>query len=273
MQMTFSALENSLLHEVMRRPQPLSQLLATATTRYGISRAGFYKALAALKHQEVLVGHDHILSVNKLWLLEAYAFFESLVERKRTPGYLAREVAGLGSGEELTYTFRSITDIDLFLINLVYDLLLLKQGTEVLLEESHEFFLLLNQVRTDTLLKDMQRDGYGLYLLITSTSPIDSIITKENLTTPGQGYVTGRGRTSRKVLHAVGDVIIELQLHIEFARELEKLYTTHEKVTDALRNKVEALVAKNYKHRIRIVKDATLAARMRTRFKKYFALK
>lgn len=272
MRMTFSSLEDHLIHEVIRGPLPLAQLRTVATTRYSVSRAGFYKALAALKQQEVLIEHGHMISVNTLWLSEAYRFFEGLVEYKRTAGYLAQEVMQLTSGEELSYTFRSIGDIDLFLINIVYDLLLLGLSTEVLIEESHEFFLLLNRGRTDSLLREMRRHGYGLYLLIASTSPIDRILAKKFVSEPAQAFLTNKSRLNRKILHVIGDVIIELQLHRDFAHALDSLYTSYDTINHSLNAEVHALAAKSFKHRIRIFKHASLAARVRTRCKKYFVL-
>lgn len=270
MKMTFSVLEDRLLHEVLSKSQVTSDLLNTYVDKRGVSRAGFYKALASLKRKEVLLVKKGLITVNKIWLANSYDFFRNLVTVKQQPGYLAQQIIKLEPDEELTYAFRSLSDIDIFLINLIYDLLLLSKEKVVLIEEAHEFFLLLNTKRTSSFLNEMQDFGSALYLLSHSSSAIDKELLKNQLALPAQGYATGSDRPLPNIVHVVGDIIIELVPDKAFLTAIGKEYAKSTTIAEGLRDTVTDLTEQKQRHRIRVYRDPALAKSMRTRFRKYF---
>src|SRR3989338_7422974 len=124
MQMTFSPLENNVLMQVAQQSRSISDLYTKYVDEQKVSRAGFYKALASLKKKEVLFVKDKIVSVNKIWLAASQRFFQNLIEQKTKPSYLAARIAKLGSSDRISYNFKDIAEIDIFILNLLHDLAL-----------------------------------------------------------------------------------------------------------------------------------------------------
>lgn len=271
MQMTFSNLESAILTQVIERPRELPDFLDKCLKK-GISRAGFYKALSRLKRDEVVLVKDRVISVNRAWLAKGYQFFEHHMGTANLPSYFGEQVAKLGKGEHLSYSFRSIEELDIFLINLIYDLLRLGIGKDVLIQERHEFFFALDETRTNHIVREFDRIGSKLYLLAESNSEIDRAVIKR-LPKSAHVHATGSERrdTFGKIFHAVGDVLIELRLDKGFAQELDKLYA-HETTNDRFLKSLAALVAKRRRHVLRIYRDKERARAMQSRFKKYFVM-
>lgn len=267
--MTFSALENRILHDVLQKPQTTSHLLDTYVGKRGVSRAGLYKALASLKRKEVLLVKTGFVTVNKIWLANSYQFFKRVARLKQEPSYLAQRVYKLEAHEELSYRFSSLADIDLFLVNLIYDLLLLSPHGSVLIEESHEFFLLLNSTRTARFMNEIEDTKHALYLLVHSSSPTDKELIRDLLPAPAQGYVTGTDRVLSSVMHAVGDIVIELIPNKSFVATVRKEYEKTQEM-DQLRQKIQLAAERAQSHRIRVYRDSMLTSAMRARFGKHF---
>lgn len=271
MKMTFSPLENCLLVDVVHKPLPLTSLYAKYVGGSRCSRAGFYKALSSLQKKEVVIEKNRVLSVNKIWLSDSYDFFSKLVQQKTVPSYLANQVAELKEGDRLSYTFHSIAEIDIFLLNLIYDLLLLKVDKHALILEPHEFFVLLNGARTRQILKEVSALGCSINLLIESDSPVDKEITKDSLPKGAVGYVSGKKSTADpKVTHVVGDVCIELKLNKSLASSIDRLFASEARISQQFVNHLRDLVGKKQKNQIIIYRNSKKAQKIRSHFKKYF---
>ncbi|HYF29130.1 MAG TPA: hypothetical protein VEA36_02055 [Candidatus Paceibacterota bacterium] len=271
MKMTFSSLENSILMEVIHTPRSVAELYQKYVERSRCSRAGFYKAVASLKKKEVVVEEGRLLSVNKIWLADSYDFFRKLVRQKTTPSYLAQEVSRLNKGDRLSYTFHSIAEIDIFVLNLLYDLLLLKIDTKALILEAHEFFVLLNDSRTRRIMGELANIGGRVHVLIEGGTALDKEVVRRFLPKPAEGHVVDtKSASSSNILHVIGDVCIELKLNKQLAVSLNHLFAANEKMTDGFRTDLENLLSKKRKHEVVIYRDSSKASRLRGRFKKYF---
>lgn len=271
MELTFSSLEQSILTKVMERPRELPRLLDIYLNE-GISRAGFYKALSRLKKDEVVLVKDRVVSVNRAWLAEGYQFFERYMGKVNLPSYFGEQVARLGKDEHLSYSFRSIAELDIFLVNLIYDLLRLGAGKDIFIQERHEFFFALDETRTNHIVREFDRIGSTLYLLAESGSAIDrSVIGKLPRSTHSYATGTERRDTFGKIFHAIGDVIIELRLDKGFARQLDTLYT-REAMDGRFLKVLQTLVSKRQSHTVRIYRDRERARLMQSRFKKFFVM-
>ncbi|MCI0597493.1 hypothetical protein L0Y34_00230 [Candidatus Parcubacteria bacterium] len=273
MRLTLSALENAAMLALMRRPHSLPELHDHLSARHHISRAGFYKVVKGLKKKEIVVQEKNTLSISKIWLAEAQDFFRSLTAQKETPSYLAERIAHLESGERLVYTFRSLKEIDIFLLHLLIDVSERVHEKQILIHEPHEFFILLNEARTYRLLEDMRRRKQSLVLLVESRDAIDSEILKQYLRAPADGYRasnTPSGNVARHITHVVGDVFIELALSKRFLEQLSALYATNKLVSEKFIEQVRKLAEGKEKHTIRIYKAGRKSGLLRKRFKKYF---
>ena len=271
MEMTFSNLEQSILRRVMEKPQTVSSLLSLYTAKKGVSRAGFYKALSRLKRNEVVLVKDQAVTVNRIWLARGYQFFERYMGKAR-PSYFGDQVARLGEDESLAYSFRSLAELDIFLLNLMYDLISLGTGEDVLIEERHEFFFALEDERTKRIVEEIARIGGRLYLLAESDSALDRAIAKQ-LPKQVHHFVTGTERrdTQGKIVHTVGDITIELRLDRQFAKDIGTLYAREQDLNSA-KSSLKRLLGKKQRHTVRIYKDPARARAMRSRFKKFFVL-
>ena|SRR3989344_3297242 len=271
MKMTFSPLENSLLMEMANRPHAIVNLYERYVTGRRCSRAGFYKAVSSLKKKEVITEKSRVISINKIWVAESYVFFKSLVKQKATPSYLAKEVAQLKEGDNLTYTFRSIADIDIFILNILYDLLLLKVGSSILILEPHEFFVLFNNVRTAHILREIESIRGSVFLLIESTRALDKEVVKFHLGKPAKGHVSNKTTKSMsRVSHVIGHICIELHLDKSFANAIDQVFLKHTEVSEELVEHLKHLAHKRQKHKIVIYKSAEKAQKTKSKFRKYF---
>ncbi len=154
---------------------------------------------------------------------------------------------------------------------MVYDLLLLKIDTKVLILEVHEFFVLLNDLRTKRIMNELDSIGGKVHLLIAGGTSIDKEVVRKLLPKPAEGYVVDISDTSAaNILHVVGDVCIELKLNKQLAASLDHLFKTHEQITNDFKRDIEGLLSKKLKHEIVISRNSNTASRLRGRFKKYF---
>ncbi|MDO8624359.1 MAG: hypothetical protein Q7R54_03315 [bacterium] len=271
MKMTFSLLENNLLVDAASKPLSVRTLYKKYVAGKRCSRAGFYKALYSLKKKEVVLEENGTLSVNKIWLAESYAFFKKVTEQKTEPSYLAKQVTQLLEGEKLTYTFRSIADIDIFILNILYDLLLLKTDSKVFICEPHEFFVLFNNVRTAHILREINNIKGSVFLLIESTSELDKEIVKTHLVKPAEGYVSSRAPKNVSLIrHTIGDICIDLHLDRLLANEIDSLFSKQTKIYERTMGDLEDLAHKRQKHKIVIYKSAEKARKTKSKFGKYF---
>lgn len=271
MRMTFSPLENSVLMEVAAKPCLVTELYEKYVEKKRCSRAGFYKTLSSLKAKEVVTDKDGLLAVNKIWLAEANDFFARLVTQKSTPSYLAEEVKRLDEGDRLSYDFHDIAEVDIFILNLLYDLILLRPDEKILILEPHEFFVLLNDNRTERIMNELDKGEAKVHLLIESDSAIDKAVVRGYLPRPAEGYVSGKkSNDSSRLTHVVGDVCIELRLNKSLASSIDRLYSTADEVNETLVDGLRELMTKRRKHQIVIYRNKNKANKMRGRFKKYF---
>jgi len=269
--MTFSPLENEMLLSVAQKPQSVTDLYKKYVTGKRCSRAGFYKALEGLRNKEVVVEKEKVLSMNKIWLADSFYFFKKLVRQKTQPSYFAEQIIQIKSGDRLVYTFKSIAEIDIFLLNLIYDLLLLKVDKQVFIVEPHEFFVLLNSKRTSQILQEIRQIGCSLFLLIESTSGVDKAIVKNQLATPAKGYVSEKKISDvAKITHVLGDICIELRLDKSFAKGIDYLFSKQELGPEDLANDLKQIIGNKQKHQIVIYKDKNKVRKIKVRFKKYF---
>lgn len=275
MEMTFSPLENDILLQVVKQPREVSFLYNIFVSQRKLSRAGFYKALASLKRKEVVFLRKKIVSINKIWLAKSHQFFGSLIQQKTSPSYLVTQISKLGKTEKIIYTFNNINDIDIFILNLLYDLILLKVGKHILISEQHEFFVLLNRERTEHILYELKNMNIPVCLLIFGQSVNDKEVSRKYLTDPARGYVpdTKRGSTDQhKIIHVVGDIMIELRLDKQFTVDLNKLFTTQSQIDEDFISRLKYLLNKKRRYRIIISKDIEKTKKLRNRFNKFFII-
>lgn len=274
--MTFSQLENDILLQVVKQPRNVSFLYNIFIFQKKLSKAGFYKALTTLKRKEIVFLKNKIVSVNKIWLTKSYEFFENLIQQKTEPSYLARQISKLTKNEKIIYTFNSITNIDIFILNLLYDLVLLKIDKYILISELHEFFVLFNHERTEQILNEFKKMNIFVYLLIFGQTANDKEVVKKHLIEPAQGYApnTKRGSTDpNKIIHVVGDVIIELSLDKQLVLELNKLFTSQKQINEDFMTGLNSLQNTKRKFKITIYKNQEKTHILKNKFSKFFLLK
>lgn len=249
----------------------MSSLLDFYVSKEGLSRAGFYKALARLKRAEVVLVKNRLVTIDRVWLAKGYQFFEQYMGRSHT-SYFGEQVARLGKDESLSYSFRSLAELDTFLLNLMYDLVSLGVGKDVLIQERHEFFFAIENSRTTRIMMEIERLDGRLCLLVESDSDTDRRISKK-LPNSVSAYITGaeRRECADKMLHAIGDVLIELRIDKAFSKSLSTLYGK-ELTLERFERELRELVIKRQKHTVRIYRDKGRVRAMRSRFKKFFVL-
>ncbi len=274
MQMTFSPLENEILLEVVNQPRGISYLYAKYVNEGKISRAGFYKVIASLKRKEVVLVKGKFVSVNKIWLATSQRFFQNLVNQKSKPSYLAERVAMLEEKDGITYEFKNMAEIDIFILNLLHDLALLRTGKVILISEQYEFFILLNQKRTQQILGELKTMNVPVYLLVAGQNEINREIARKYLRDAAQGHVPDKPKQADpfKVIHIIGDIIVELQLDKKFVNEIRKLYERYEKISERFIDELRNIVDRNFRHRILIYKSKARADKLHGHFRKYFPI-
>lgn len=257
--------------ELAGRSRSATELYEKYVDKRRCSRAGYYKALTCLKKKEVILEKDRMLSINKIWLADSYDFFRKLVRQKTTPSYLAERIALLSEGDRLSYTFHSMSEIDIFILNLLYDLLLLKIDRQALILEAHEFFILMNDVRTKRILNELSTVGHSVWLLIESDAPIDVEIAKKMVPKSAIAYVSGKeSKDTAKIVHVVGDVCIELRLNKLMSAAVDKLYSSNEAVTEDFVEDLKNIVDRKQRHEILVYRSKQKTDQVRNKFKKHF---
>lgn len=277
MKMTLSSLENDILLGVIKKPKKLADLLDKYVLKRKCSKSGFYKCIGSLGKKEIIVVKNKFVSVNKIWLIKSQNFFDELILQKTKPSYLAEQVFRIKEEDKITYVFRSISEIDIFILNLIYDLLLLQASSDVLILEQHEFFVLLNKERTASILEEIKNLKSSILLLVKSGlhNDLDREIIRKFIEDPARGHVLNsikKDNSFNKVFHVVGEVIIELHLNKKFSNDLHSLFLRYPKITETFFDKLKELVIQKGKHKIVIYKNKNRSMKVRRQFRKYFII-
>lgn len=215
-----------------------------------------------------------VIFVNKIWITALQSFLEDLSQRQHTPSYIAQKISILENNDKLIFYFRDLSQVDIFILNLVFDLLLLRKSQKVMILEQHEIFTPLNDIRTKKIILEINKLGSSIQILINGGTNMDREINYRYLKDQIQSYVLDKPYnfiTEKKITHVIDDVIIDLVLDKQLVHVIHSMFLNAEESIDkGFISQLKAAMLTNQRNRIIIYRDPEKSRKINKLFRKYF---
>lgn len=234
-----------------------------------------YLALRKLKAKEIIAYAKKEISLNQLWLSRMRDFFVQTDAMQGDPE--RSDLLNIEEGESITYAFNSLNSLDVFWGHaFVIFTRSLVTGDAILLYNPHEWFKVARAHSEIPLMEEVRRLGIMWLCLIPSKQPLDFYIRKFFDGVSAKCHfieATEAVFPSNYYANRFGDFVLEVWIDMKSAEAIDRIYQDQSlSVADAT-IKIKAIAAeKNSKHKMRISKDPSKAAKLEKLFKEYFVL-
>ncbi len=158
-----SAIAEEIVLQLSHGGMKSSDLLKQIQTTQSVTRQGFYKSLAELVRQEVVVKNKQLVILNNTWVNKLHGFVETVDTHYQTTSSQGSFLS-LREGESLVYHFKSIDSLDALWMHYFF-LIAKKEEQPVILFTQHEWFSLCRPEAENfmyTWLKNHKRQGYSI---------------------------------------------------------------------------------------------------------------
>lgn len=270
MDITFSQLENMLLAAIGEGGHSTRKLFEMFVTRGEYSKAGFYKALGILCRDGVVFKAGDVVSINQLWASQAAEFFTRLAQ-EHDDKYFETTLTSLKTGDKITYHFSLLKSVDVFVLNVLYTLSKNLDVRDVHIKQPFEIFLILDQARTEQILK-LFTDASRRVYVISSGGTQDLELFRRHKSRTLHTHVISPKRSPVKILHTVGDFVLELSLDKRMVAQATKVYVDKTASVAEQRAHLNILFTQKGKYTIAIYRNDKKAKSVRKEFSKYFLL-
>ncbi len=228
-----------------------------------------YLALRKLKAKEIIALSGKTASLHQAWVLKMKSFFTEIYSQ--SAGAKNASLLNLEEKEYITYNFNSLEATDMFWGH-AFILFAgnMSAGRPSFIYNPHEWFLIARKTSELNLIKEAKR--YGAFWLIGGRKPLDLEVKKYLDCQNSQTYnLDGHIFEKNYYFNCFGDYHIEVWFDKRAVSELEKIYDKHNKIDDQVISLMQKIIEKkNYKHKMKISKNAAKAKKIKNLFKKYF---
>lgn len=237
-----------------------------ATTKQGV-----YKSIAKLKKEEVLVGFDKKVALNKLWVQKMNAFF-SLANSRYGNSVLDGSFLHLEEGDKISYRFKNPYVTDQFWGH-AFALLssMTPPNIPIIIYNPHEWFMLARRQAEEVLFKNLSNEGKLLLITVGSDTFLDKVVKKFFDQKQTQYHIdTKANMANNYYMNIFGDFIIEVRLDKSVANELDKYYQATNELVQNTTEDIKRIVMQPGYNRLTISRSPTRARILRKKLSKHF---
>ncbi len=246
-----------------------SELLKQVQTTQSVTRQGFYKSLAELVRQEVVVKNKQLVILNNTWVNKLHGFVETVDTHYQTASSQG-SFLNLSEGESLVYHFKSIDSLDALWMHYFF-LIAKKEDEPVILFTQHEWFSLCRPQAENfmyTWLKEHKRQGYSV---VGSDTALDrnttAYIKSDYMEIAYEAKFLFRRNFYTTV---IGPYLINTIIDPATAAALDTLYTEHDKPCTEVTKQLNRILDQMKRPKIVIMKNKKRAEQVRRKLMKYF---
>lgn len=240
-----------------------------------MTKQGVYQALRKLKAEEKIVLHGRSASLNIQWLRKMGDFF-SIAQHFYSPAHGNPDyVLNLREKEKVTFTFKTLVDLDIFTSHAIYMLAAIIDAHEPIYAfNPHEIFSYGRSESEAMLLEVMEEIHKQVLLLATHSSPLDSELKKRFSGTNVQYHIEHDVPfdTGKYYFNVYGGYLLEIHLDMRVSAELEMFFESTGSFTKEAQEKLSYIFATKGRHKVVISRNKTKSDRYKKFFAKFFAI-
>lgn len=238
---------------------------------------GMYKALRALRKDDIVFMHKSLVTLNLRWLQHMETFTSLALHAHTDPRSGAGSFLELQDGDRIVYFFKNAVQMDAFWNHVLYILFkAIPKLDRWFTYSSHHWFLLSRREEELELMSYMKNHGIRCLFISAHKTPLDRAVTKDfdgdsaQYTMLDVPLFPKRRNNLGIVLNVLGDYVIEAQYDRRTTQLIEAFYDTHVSVEPDTIRDLEEAVTRKAKIKFVIMKDSRRAKKLSRAFEKYF---
>ena len=245
--------------------------------RLGTPKQSVYLALRKLKKKEVVAISGKIVALHEVWISKMKNFFaeagvgDALALRTKTRA----DILALEEGESISYIFHSLLALDMFWAHaFMIFMRSMVRGRPILVYNPHQWFLIAREQSETSIIREVKKRHIAWLQIVGGSTTLDREIKKYFDSPYARSHFFEKSIfPSNYYVNCFGDFLIEVWIDERAAGKIEEFYRVYEAVDLNARARLwEIIKEKNYKHKMKISKNATKALKIKKIFKKYFLI-
>jgi len=269
-------IEEYLLETLKEGSCSIEALIASVyEKRKGTSRQGVYRTLRAMKAKEIITIHTKMVSLSAVWIGKMQNYFALAAHYYSKPASDSSFLS-LKEGERVSYSFRSILELDIFWSHSLYLFFeVLKNNQPIFAYNPHDWAYFVRQENDAILLEKTSATKRQVFLTVGNNMPIDKQAKRNFDGDQEQYYLLPKdsGFDNNHYLSIIDDYCIEAFLDKNISAEMDLLYEKYSTPNGEFLDALKKLVTKKGKQRLVITRNKKKALRMKHVLDKYFYVK
>ena len=271
-------LGESIVQELRNGPLETKDLVTNVRRHHGDATVqGIYKALRALRAQEIVFLQRKEASLNLRWLQRVESFASLAENAYKDPTASSGHFLQMRDGDRIVYALKNAIQVDAFWNHVLYVLLQTIPDIDRWYAYASHCWFLLGRRKEEIALRDFMT-GRGVRYLFTvgHRMPLDRALARDFDGTMAQYHMLGQPLFPHRpnhlgiVLNVIGDYVIEAHYDKHTTDRIEQIYASHAKINAQTIADLEAVLAHPAKIKLVIMKNQTKARKIAKMFQKYF---
>jgi hypothetical protein len=267
-----------IVEELSNGPLPVAVLIKKVQERrHGMTVQGVYKALRALRQEDIVFLSRKQAMLNVRWLQELDRFVAKTEFAYKDPSTNSGHFLDMHDGDKIVYSFRNPVQIDAFWNHVLYVLFDTIPHLDRWYAYSSHCWFLIGRRKEELALRDYMT-GHGIRYLFTvgHRTALDHAITRDFDGTKAQYHMLAtplfkeRQNNLGIVLNVVGDYVIEAQYDKQTTKRIEQFYASHTHITLESTAELERIVSAPVTIKLTITRKAAKAQKLAKLFEKHF---
>lgn len=255
--------------------QKLKAILRSKKWRF--TDQGFYKALRALRKDELVFLHKGVVSLNFRWIQRLETFISIAGHAYTDTASGAGTFLKLADGDRIVYSFKNAVQVDEFWNHVLYTLFeAIPKLDRWYAYASHDWFLLCRRDQELALMKYLKAQNIRCLYTVGHSLPLDRAVAKDFDGTYAQYAMLEaplflkRKNNLGIVLNILGDYVIEAHYDENTMNRIESFYRKHNSAEPSELNELEEAVTRSTRIKFVISKNHSKAQKLSRSFDKYF---
>lgn len=273
-------LQEIIVRELSQGPRE-AMILWKLLQKHGtsVTKQGMYKALRALRAEEIVFLQAGEASLNIRWLQQLERFITVSQEAYTNSTTGSGNILLLHDGERISYTFKTALQVDAFWNHLLY--LILEARPNIrhwFAYASHHWFLLAHRHDELALMRFMKSHTCKYLFTVGHHLPLDRSIINDFDGEHAQYHMRDTPLFTRKknplglVLNILGDYIISTEYAPVITERIEQFYKTHKILDKISLQELKTIVSTPSRTTLTIKRDARKADKLTSSLGKTFYL-
>ena len=272
----YLSIEDLILEILRNGPLDIEQIIEqVARKRTGTTRQGTYRTLRVLKKREVLTIHSKKVSLSAIWISKMQNYFTLATHYYSQPtndsGFL-----NLREGEKVSYSFRSMLELDIFWSHALYLFLeVLKNNQPVYVYNPHDWAYFVRKENDHTLVEKSFETNRQIFVAVGDNKTLDKLVQRNFDGTRGQYYLLDHKLEPKEnyYVNIIDDYCIEGFIDQKTTRILEDFYNQAADSNPNTLNKLQKIIEGKGKHRLVISRNKKKVDKIKKMLGKYFYVK